>query len=105
MPIINVTNRFGDRERLTTDHGEFLMIPLRDNDVGVDATCGGSCSCATCHVYVENLWLCKLNPRSKQEEETLAEMVFAKSNSRLACQIKMTPELDGIAVEIAPPEG
>src|SRR5258707_7935359 len=66
---------------------------------GIDADCGGACACATCHVYVQGPWLDKLPPKSDMEETMLDFAHELEPNSRLSCQIKVTPELDGLVVQ------
>ena len=85
--------------------GESLMELARANSVaGVAGDCGGACACATCHVYVDGAWFEKVGP-ADDIELSMLEMVadVQKPNSRLSCQIKVTPELDGVEVTVAPP--
>ena len=70
---------------------------------GIDADCGGQCACATCHVYVESDWIDRVGPRNDAEEDMLSFAAITKDNSRLACQIEVTPQLDGLVVHT--PEG
>jgi 2Fe-2S ferredoxin len=65
---------------------------------GIDADCGGSCACGTCHVYVDAHWLGKLPPQAGPELEMLELSENLKHNSRLSCQIKVTEALDGLVV-------
>ena len=68
---------------------------------GIDGDCGGTTACGTCHVYVPPEWQEKLGgPSSEAEQAMLALTDNARSNSRLACQIKMTPELDGLVLMV-----
>jgi 2Fe-2S ferredoxin len=67
---------------------------------GIDADCGGACSCATCQVYVDAEWEAKLPPRSEMEDSMLDFAPERQANSRLSCQLKMTAELDGIVVYV-----
>ena len=67
---------------------------------GIDADCGGACACATCHVYVDKEWLGKLPPKADMEETMLDFAQDVESSSRLSCQIKVTPELDGLVVRL-----
>lgn len=70
---------------------------------GILAECGGSCMCATCHVYVEEACLVRLNPIEEEEEEMLGSTAAErKANSRLSCQIRVTAELDGLVVNLPP---
>ncbi len=105
MAKINVTTRSGQQVALDGKIGHTLMENLRDNDLDVEAACGGSCSCATCHVFVADAWLDKLPTRTPDEEELVEQTTFYKGkNSRLSCQIKFTEALDGIDVTVAPAE-
>lgn len=84
--------------------GQSLMAVAREHGIeGILADCGGSCSCATCHVYVDPEWEPAVGPADQIESEVL-DMVtdVRRSNSRLSCQIVLTPELDGIRVVVAP---
>jgi 2Fe-2S ferredoxin len=79
--------------------GESLKDAAIQNMVpGIDGDCGGNCACATCRVDVDPEWLSKLPPISPEEQALLAIVDSVKSNSRLACQIKASPELNGITV-------
>lgn len=70
------------------------MIP------GIDADCGGACACATCHVYVDEKWLDKIEPKEDMEQTMLDFAPEVHENSRLSCQIKVTEELDGLVVRL-----
>ena len=81
--------------------GDSVMQTARDNLVrGIIGDCGGNCSCATCHGYVDPAWLDKLEPRREDEEMMLDGVMATEGNSRLTCQIKLTPELDGLVVRL-----
>ena len=75
-----------------------METALRNSIPGIDAECGGACACATCHVYVDPAWLPKLAVRQDMEEQMLDFAQEVKPNSRLSCQIKVTPALDGLVV-------
>ncbi len=76
-----------------------------DNSVpGIIAECGGACACATCHVYVDEQWKGRLAPMDDMEDAMLESAVERRPNSRLSCQIEITPELDGLEVQVAPNE-
>lgn len=103
--------KFKDRsggEHTVNDAGSArpLMEILRDITAsGVAGTCGGMCSCGTCHVYVGENWIEKLPPKTQDEEmmlEAIGELVPIKANSRLSCQVIMNDSLSGIEVEVAP---
>jgi 2Fe-2S ferredoxin len=83
--------------------GSTVMEAAIDNDVaGIVAECGGACSCATCHVYVDPDWIAKLPPPHPQEDGMLGCVIERRSTSRLSCQLVVKPELDGLVVEVAP---
>lgn len=65
---------------------------------GIDADCGGACACATCHVYVDPAWTEKLPPQEEMEQSMLDFALDVKENSRLSCQLRVTPALDGLIV-------
>ncbi|MDJ0928042.1 MAG: 2Fe-2S iron-sulfur cluster-binding protein [Gammaproteobacteria bacterium] len=106
MGKIHVTDREGGQHELEVEYGDSLMEPLRDLDSGgIEALCGGMCSCATCHVFVEPEWFAKLDERQDDELELLeGTECFDDNTSRLGCQITMREDLDGIVVKIAPEE-
>ena len=101
MPKLIVTTVSGEQRIIDADEGLSAMEIIRDS--GVDellAICGGCCSCATCHVYVDPGWLDKLGPKSAIEEALLEEVCAPQPNSRLSCQINVTQELDGLIVRL-----
>ena len=69
---------------------------------GIIAACGGSCACATCHVYVDEAWMEKTGTPSLEESDMIDTAIDIQPNSRLSCQIKVTDALDGLVVRIAP---
>lgn len=99
--ILNVTSTDGSEHALEALDGWRVMEVIRDWGLPIVAECGGACSCATCHVYVDEEWLDKLPPRSEEEEEKLDEAFDVRDNSRLSCQILMRDGLDGMHVTIA----
>jgi len=73
---------------------------IQNNIPGIEADCGGSCACATCHVYVEEKWFDKL-PMKEDAEQDMLDMAFEPQKfSRLACQITIADELDGLVVKM-----
>lgn len=103
MPQITVVTRSGEESTLDGESGLSVMEVIRDN--GFDellALCGGCCSCATCHVYVDEQWADKLSPVSDDENDLLDSSDHRQPNSRLSCQINFSDDLDGIKVTIAP---
>ncbi len=105
MPKLVVTDADGQQRTLEGESGYAVMEVLRDNDAGVLALCGGACSCATCHVFIDAPWQQKL-PAPDGEELALLEEAegYREGVSRLSCQIQLTDELDGMALEVAPEE-
>jgi 2Fe-2S ferredoxin len=67
---------------------------------GIDADCGGACACATCHVYVEPEWMEAVGKRNPMEEDMLDFAFDVRDSSRLSCQIKVSPALDGLKVRV-----
>jgi 2Fe-2S ferredoxin len=67
---------------------------------GIEAECGGACACATCHVYVDEAWRDKTGTPEQMEEDMLDFAFEVRPESRLSCQIRITPELDGLVVRI-----
>ena len=73
---------------------------VQNNITGIDADCGGSMACATCHVYVKEEWFDKL-PKKEDGEEDMLDMAFEpKKFSRLSCQLMVTDDLDGLVVNL-----
>ena len=104
MPVLKVVDRDGIEHSVEARSGLKVMETLRELEFGVAAICGGMCSCATCHVYVDPEWFERLPKRQSDEQELLSELSHTKDNSRLSCQIEMTDALDGLRVTIAPDE-
>jgi 2Fe-2S ferredoxin len=77
-----------------------VMEIIRDGDLPMRAECGGSCACATCHVRVDPDWAARLPAITQEESDTLDGGFEVESNSRLACQLVMTTELDGLRVTL-----
>ena len=99
---ISVTDRDGNKQILQGDSSSTLMEIIRDSGMDIEAACGGCCACATCHVFINDKWLKKLNPMDDDEESMLDQVFDVKKNSRLSCQINLTDELDGLELELAP---
>ena len=79
--------------------GFSVMEGAKRNDIpGIDADCGGGCSCGTCHVYVDEAWVSTVGGRSEIEDSTIEFADNVRPNSRLSCQIKVTDALDGLVV-------
>ena len=99
MAKITYVDHQGNSKTIEVENGLSVMEGAIQNDIpGIDADCGGSMACATCHVYVEEKWLDKL-PKSEDGEIDMIDMAFEpKKNSRLSCQLIVSDELDGLQV-------
>ena len=105
MAKLVVTDRQGQTVDVDAQNGISVMENIRDLDNSVDAICGGLCSCATCHVFVDPAWAEKLPPRSRAEIELLSDLsTFDDGRSRLSCQIMLSEELDGLVLTVAQAE-
>jgi 2Fe-2S ferredoxin len=103
MPTIKVTTRDGEERDIEAETGLSVMEVIRDG--GIDellALCGGCCSCATCHVYVDPAFAAKLPPMSEDESDLLDSSDHRNESSRLSCQIVVDDELAGMRLTIAP---
>jgi len=100
MTNINFKLRNGELKKINAEDGLTLMEVARDNDLGIEGTCGGSISCCTCHVVIEKDWFSKVGPANPDEEDMLDLAVDLQPTSRLGCQIEVTPELNGLIVNI-----
>ena len=99
MPKITYKEHNGGSRTIEVENGLSVMEGAIQNDIqGIDADCGGSMACATCHVYVEENWLNKL-PKAEEAEVDMIDMAHEpKKNSRLSCQLIVTDELEGLVV-------
>ena len=89
----------GTEHEADVANGLIVMEGAIQNEIpGIDADCGGSMACATCHVYVEDSWLTKL-PKAEDAEQDMIDMAYKPNkNSRLSCQIVVSDEIDGLTV-------
>ena len=101
MAKITYVDQQGNSKTIEVENGLSVMEGAIQNEVpGIDADCGGSMACATCHVYVEEKWLDKL-PKAEEGEIDMIDMAFEpKKNSRLSCQIEVSYDLDGLIVNL-----
>lgn len=103
MAVIHVTNRAGKAFTIPGKVGNTVMEILRDANMDVEAICGGSCSCATCHVFIDDAWTARVPARAGDQLELVEQTgSYRKSNSHLSCQIKFTEALDGLTLTVAP---
>ena len=93
----------GNSKTINVENGLSVMEGAIQNEIsGIDADCGGSMACATCHVYVKDEWFNKI-PKAEEAEVDMIDMAYEpKKNSRLSCQIIVSDELDGL--EVTTPE-
>ncbi|MDC0903044.1 2Fe-2S iron-sulfur cluster-binding protein [Pelagibacteraceae bacterium] len=99
MPKITYIDNQGNAKTIEVENGLSVMEGAIQNDVpGIDADCGGSMACATCHVYVEEKWLNKISDAEEAEVDMIDMAFEPKKNSRLSCQLIVTNELDGLIV-------
>ena len=91
----------GNSKTINVSNGLSVMEGAIQNEItGIDADCGGSMACATCHVYIKNEWLDKI-PKAEEAEIDMIDMAYEpKKNSRLSCQIVVSDELDCLKVKI-----
>jgi 2Fe-2S ferredoxin len=91
----------GAQDVVDAESGMTVMEAAKQNDVaGIEAECGGSCACATCHVYVDAAWRDKVGKAESMEEDMLDFAFDVREESRLSCQIRVTPDLDGLVVRV-----
>ena len=103
MPKLVVVNRAGEEKEIDAGNGVSVMEAIRD--AGFDellALCGGCCSCATCHVYVDPAFADKVEKLGEDENDLLDSTDHRTENSRLSCQIHMSDAVSGLKVTIAP---
>jgi ferredoxin, 2Fe-2S len=106
MIRITYNDSQGGSRTVEAQQGSTVMeTALREGIPGIEAECGGACACATCHVYVAPEWM-EIVGKPQQMEEDMLDFAFeVRPNSRLSCQIKVTPELDGLTVTTPPRQG
>ena len=103
MPKITYISHKGNKNTVEVANGLTVMEGAIQNNIeGIDADCGGSMACATCHVYVSEKWFNKLEKIQDAEQDMLDMAFEPKKNSRLSCQIIISDELDGL--EVTTPE-
>lgn len=104
MPNVTYISPDGTETTLEARDGDSVMeIAVKNGVKGIVAECGGACSCATCHVYVDDAFVVAVGEVSDLEDDMLDGAESERLPvSRLSCQIKMSAELDGLKVRIAP---
>jgi 2Fe-2S ferredoxin len=106
MTKIVFVDHAGKSRQVEADDGSTVMeTALRNSIPGIEAECGGACACATCHVYVDEAWFEKLGKPEQMEEDMLDFAFDVRPTSRLSCQIKVSPALDGLTVTTPEKQG
>ena len=106
MIRITYQDQDGTSREVEAEEGSTVMETAIRNDVpGIVAECGGACACATCHVYVDEEWAAVVGPPSPMEEDMLDFASDVRPTSRLSCQIRVRPELDGLVVQTPKRQG
>ena len=101
MPKITYIENNGKSHTVDVSNGLTVMEGAVQNDIpGIDADCGGSMACATCHVYVKEDWFNKLPPKNEGEDDMLDQAYEPNSSSRLSCQIQISDDLEGLEVHL-----
>ena len=101
MPLVKYIEVDGSEYEVEVAVGSTVMQGALDNMVnGILAECGGACSCATCHCYIDEAWVPKTGEASEIESDMLEAVTGLKSSSRLSCQIEVTGEMDGLVVRL-----
>src|SRR5206468_12715247 len=101
MPKITFNTADGRAMVVDAENGSTVMENAIKNMVpGIEAECGGACACATCHVYVDDAWTEIVGSPEPMEEDMLDFAYDVRPTSRLSCQIKVRPELDGLVVTV-----
>ena len=101
MPTIVFIEHDGEKREVQAEAGRSVMQAAVENAVpGIVADCGGSCSCGTCHGFVDPAWLAKIPPAGTAESALLEGLLELKPNSRLTCQITVTANIDGMIVRL-----
>ena len=106
MPTIKFIDFAGTERSVDAAVGASVMeSAVRNNIPGIDADCGGACACATCHVYVDDAWTDKVGEPAAMEADMLDFASDVQANSRLSCQVRVKPELDGLIVRTPARQG
>ena len=101
MAKITYIENNGKEHTVDVQNGLTVMEGAVQNDIpGIDADCGGSMACATCHVYVKDDWYNKLDEKSEGEDDMIDQAYDPKKNSRLSCQITVSDKIDGLVVHL-----
>lgn len=103
MPVVKFIDSNGGEFEADVAVGSTVMQGAVDNMIeGIIAECGGACSCATCHCYIDSNWWDKVGEPGQLEKELLEMAVEPQDNSRLSCQVEITDEMEGMVVRLPP---
>ncbi len=102
MGTIFVKDREGNSHKLRAEAGLTIMEIIRDAGLEIEAACGGCCACATCHVYVNEIWLKELTTKNEDEDSMLDQAFYVEKTSRLSCQLEFDEKINGIELTLAP---
>ena len=106
MPKITFIDVAGASRTVEAPIGWTVMeAAVKNNVPGIEAECGGACACATCHVYVDEAWASQVGPAQPMETDMLDFASDVRASSRLSCQIRVKPELDGLTVRTPERQG
>lgn len=100
MATLHVTELDGKEHALEAKVGWSVMEIIRNSDVNINAICGGSCSCSTCHVHVDPEWFARIGGPNDDEKDTLELADDLADTSRLGCQIQFDDSMDGLKVKM-----
>ena len=100
MPTVTYITPGGETVTVDNAEGTLMTAAVAHQVDGIDGDCGGVCSCATCHVHVDPAWTAKVGQPGPSEVGMLELEDNANGCSRLGCQVKLTPELDGLVVRV-----
>jgi len=101
MALVNFVDHDGTAHEVHIENGTTVMQGAVDNMIdGIVAECGGACSCATCHCYVDEAWTAKTGVAGDMEKDMLECVLDPKDNSRLSCQITISDDMDGLVVHL-----
>lgn len=101
MSKITFITKDGAATTIITTNGNLMEAAKNNNIKGIDGDCGGVCSCATCHIYIDDAFTHMVNEASEIERDTLEFDELTTPQSRLSCQVPITADLDGITVRVA----
>lgn len=103
--ILFIDSEDAERTVDATDGGSLMSAAVKAGVAGILADCGGACSCATCHVLVDPAWFDRVGGRLPLEDSMLEFAPEVEESSRLSCQVKVTPELEGLVVRVPRSQG